>query len=350
MFRLFAITLFFASPVLAESYVSDAFGILPATAISPERSNWAGLRDSEASSLTQPEDVDAVLIFIGPKALVAGKDVGHAVSLSFDRHGNLVQDTEARFSMETNGILNTKVRDGIADALFSPNPTAGTFAGGASVGDIQSPRALYRVTADLESAALAFGETPVLRAESFTTLASSELADQYGNPVEDGVGTTMILSHETGQATLLSAPVREAKAEAVLLGRDIESDGSASIHIASVQGSGAFEYQGLTIGAPPELAVWEIEEIGAVGLRLGPFTTTSGHLLTDGSLVEVGIAAEDGTELQINGWLQDGYFETVVQRPAESKNLTVAFKTVVGSETRVVAIEPHAPKPIRGAE
>ena len=350
MFRSLFISVLLASPAAAESFVSDAFGILPETEMSSQRAAWAGLRDGTANSITAPEAPDAVLIFIGPKALTAGKDDGHATALAFDRHGNLVQGVEAAFTLETNQTLRAEMTDGIADVLFVPEPNAGTFAGGASIGSLQSPRALYRVTADMESVTPILSDVPRLQAEMFTTLSSAQLADQYGNPVEDGVGTALILFHYSGAATLISAPVREAQAEATILGRDIETGGSVTLRLGTTAASARFEVQRVDAAAAPGLQVWGKDDIGAIGVRLGPLATAEGYMVTDGSPVEIAVSAEGTDQVLARGWVQDGYFETFLRRPSADDTLTVTFKTAVGLETRKVTVGRGSPHDIRGAE
>ena len=350
MFRFITLFALIGSPALAESYVSDGFGIVPAEALSDERAAWAGLRDGDKADVIPAGAPASILLFIGPKALVAGKDDGHAVALAFDARGNLVQDEELQFSLESNGTLSSTVADGIADALFLPAPLAGTFAGGASIGPLQSPRALYRVTTDLESVAPEFEGALSIRAEMFAKLSSNALADQYGNAVEDGVGASILLAHETGETTFLFAPVREAKAEATILGRGLATGGLAELNLATSNASGAFDYLAAEAMTSPDLQVWDVAEISALGLRFGPVTTAAGHLLTDGAPVEVTLAGDGGSIVKTQGWLQDGYFETLVQRPSFGSTLTASFTTPLGSETRDIQINETAPRDVLGAE
>ena len=350
MFRLLTLFCCVASSASAETYVADAFGILPTTAVSEDRAAWAGLQNHDGPVLVEPDESDSVLVFVGPKALVAGQDRAHAVALSFDRHGNLVQNESAVFSIETGAQLSARVTDGIADVQFMPEPTAGDYASGATVGGVQSARAIYRVTADLSSVSPTPDGAPTLRAEMFTTLSSTALQDKFGNPVEDGIGTTLLLSHENGETSLLSAPVREAKAEAILLARDLEAEGTLLLNLASASGTGSFDFRPVEAQTSPRLQLWEVPEIDAIGVRLGPVMTTAGHLLTDGAAVEIILSDDAGTRVEASGWLQDGYFEAIVHRPSEAERLMVTFDTPIGSERRAVTISMSAPAKIRGPE
>ncbi|MDE9450234.1 hypothetical protein J3R80_07090 [Aliiroseovarius sp. Z3] len=349
MLRLAILLSVFAAPATAQDHVSDAFGILPAEALSTDRAAWAGLRDGGTFVMTKAGGAHGLLIFVGPKALVAGRDDGHAVALAFDAFGNLVQGARAGFSLEANGLIGADVRDGIADVLFWPEPVAGTFAAGVSIGDLQSPRALYLVTADLASVVPAIEPAANLEAETVSTFSSAELRDRYGNPVEDGTGTTLLLTHDDGSTTLLSAPVRETRAEATVLVRDVAAGGALDLTIATASASAEVGLDAFTGASQPDILVWSMDDIGAIGLRIGPLTTGSGYLLTDGALVEVAVTA-GGETVAALGWVQDGYFETILRRPSGVASLEVAFTTALGSEQRVVTVRDTAPATIRGAE
>lgn len=349
MLRLPILLSVLATPLAAENHVSDAFGILPADALSKDRAAWAGLRSGGAHFVTEAGKVDALLILVGPKALVAGRDDGHAVALAFDASGNLVQGERAFFSLETNRPIDAEMRDGIADVLFWPEPVAGTFAAGVSIGDLQSPRALYLVTADLASVVPAIELAANLEAESVSTLSSAELRDRYGNPVEDGTGTTLTLTHDDGSTTLLSAPVRDARSEATMLVRDIGAGGSLRLDLATADVSAEVGFEALTGASPTDVLVWAMDDIGAIGLRIGPVTTGAGFLLTDGSPVEVTVTS-GGDTVGTLGWLRDGYFEAVLRRPSGDASVEVAFTSALGSQTRGVEVLEAAPSSIRGVE
>lgn len=349
MLRLAILLSVLAAPLTAENHVTDAFGILPAEALSKDRAAWAGLRGGETPTSTEAGEAEAMLIFVGPKALVAGRDEGHAVTLAFDAFGNLVQGAQASFSLETNSTMGAEVRNGIAGVLFRPEPAAGTFSAGVSIGPLQTPRALYLVTADLASVVPAIEPPANLGPESVSTFSSTELRDRYGNPVEDGTGTTLLLSHKDGSTTVLAAPVREARAEAAMLVRDIGAGGSLRLDLATANVSAEVGFKSLTRESPADVLVWAMDDIGAIGLRIGPVTTGAGYLLTDGSPVEVTVTS-GGEAVGTRGWLRDGYFEAVLRRPSGEASVEVAFSSTLGSERRGVNVLDTAPLPIRGAE
>ncbi len=347
MFR-FAICFLLPSWAFADTFVTDAFGILPRAEISEARASWAGLQTGSVLNTIQPQSPDAVLLFIGAKSLVAGKEKGHAVALALDAHGNLVQEADAMFALETNDMQSTIINDGLADVIFFPAPITGTFTGGADVEGIQSARALYRVVADLESVQPTLGSSDPLKTENFTTLSSDELIDQFGNPVEDGVGTTLQLTHKDGATTLLSAPVRETRAEATLLVRDLKTGGQLSSVLGINSETASVDLEPLLSSGSIEVRLWKVEDLEAVAIRVGPVSTDAGHLLVDGSPVATTVVAGNETVSQ-NGWLLGGYFETVLPLSGSLISYEVTISTALGEQSSIVKLT-EMPTKIRGAE
>lgn len=351
MFRLILPLIFFPLQGLAGETVSDAFGILPEDALSPERAVWAGLRTGIAPSDVAPEETDAILVFVGPKALVAGKDEGHAVALVLDRHGNLAADgLPVDFVVGEVGMTDPSTRYGIGDVLFTPDPIAGTHAAGAHAGKRQSPRALFRVTADLGSATSSFVDVPPAPFESVTTLRTNDITDRFGNPVESGAVMPLLLRHEDGDYSSATAVVIDGRAEADVLVRNMESGGPVEVTLAgrSLQGT-ALDLKPIARANTTEVVVWQIPDLDALGLRIGPIMTGVGHMLTDGAPVSVTATTASGDKANAEGWVQDGYFETMLPLPAASESVEVAFETPIGPETRRVT-PTVPPLDVRGLE
>lgn len=349
MFRFLSSLILLASPLAAEPHVSDAFGILPEATLSEERAAWAGLRTGKENSITSAGETENLLIFIGPKALVAGRDEGHAVAIALDRHGNLVQNAPATFSLQNQGTVTMTVRNGIADRLFRPTPKAGTFSGGVTVSGVQSARALYRVTADLKTVAPELHPTEAIVPETFATFATKDLYDSYGNAVEDGTGTTLLFAHTDGSTSFLAAPVREQTGETLFLTRDVATGGPISLFLGPASGKTETDFLPIQEAYQADVKLRAIEGIGAMALRIGPVTTNAGHLLTDGA--SIAILLEAGTQqARIEGWLQDGYFQTVLRRFSDAENFDITYTTILGKNSQRVALEATEPKTIQGPE
>lgn len=346
MLRLLLPLIFLPVPVLAGETLSDAFGILPAEAISAERASWAGLRNGEEAAEIAPETVDSLLVFVGPKSLVAGKDEGHAVALVLDRHGNLAADGLAvDFTIGGTRMTDAATRDGIGHVLFFPDPVAGTHAAGARAGTRQSPRALFRVTADLGSATTAFLPLPPAQTESVATLRTEDIADRFGNPVEAGAAIPLLLRHTDGTHSAATAVVIGGRAGADLLIRNMEAGGTVEATLAgrSLQET-SVTLQPLTRPAATDAVLWQIPDLDALGLRIGPLMTGAGHMLTDGAPVRVTATTSSGDTATAEGWVKDGYFETTLPLSSTSESVEIAFETPLGAETRRSA---PGPAPLR---
>jgi hypothetical protein len=331
-----------AGPVVAaEPLVVDAFGLVPLAALSQDRAAWAGQRLVDGTEeVVAPEAPENVSIFVGPKSLVAGSDLGHAVALVLDRHGNLVEDGLAARFVLGGEPFDTTTRDGIADVLFRPSTTAATYVAGAEVAGRQSTRASFRVTADIAS----LGPVVVTQAsdatrETMLELTSGPLTDRYGNLAEDGTLSTILISGP-GEATMIAAQVRDARVRGELLLRDT-GGGRLNATIASrTDPSGAVTLAPLSHAGPVEVALWPLPEIGALGLRVGPIPTTDGHLLPDGAPLSVEVSAS-GAAHRVRGWVRDVVFEAVLPLDPATGLFTIVVETALGRQQSTVTPVPR---------
>ena len=346
MLRIVFLILLTSASAGAET-VSDAFGILPANALSEERAAWAGSRDGRETDLIDADEASAILLFIGPKSLVAGKDDGHAVVLAFDQHGNLARKSDVEFRL-SDITRSAPLADGLADVLFMPEPTAGTFTGGARIGDLQSARALYRVVADIASVQPSLIETDTLVSENYSVLSTENLIDQYGNPVEDGVGARLLLKHADGTTSQLSPTIREARAEATFLVRDISSGGALEASLGINSEVSPLDYEQIWLEEPIGMRLWLDKSLNATAFRIGPIGTSEGHLLNDGVPVTLTISTE-GASLHETGWVQDGYYASTTPLPPTFEQAKLKLSTPFGNVTQTVSLS-DAPEKIRGAE
>ncbi len=351
MLRLIIFLTLLPVPAVAASTVSDAFGILPADALTRERAAWAGLRTGERSGSVLPNSPESLFVFVGPKSLGAGKDEGHAVALALDRHGNLVADgLTVTFRLGNAEEDGKRTRNGISSVEFTPAPKAQTYAAGARIGDRQSPRALFRVTADLESARPELAQLPEADIETVVTVMTQDIADRFGNRVEDGVSLSMIIDHDDGTHSLTTPIVTDGRAKSDLLIRGMTSGGQIRTALAgNTAPASPLIVKSLERETATDVVLWSVPELDALGMRVGPILTGSGHLLTDGSPVVVEVTTRAGTSARSEGWARDGVFETLLPISADLGPFDLAIETPLGLETR--RVEPsEAPQPIRGAE
>lgn len=348
--RSLLLVLLMMSPAHAAETVSDAFGIVPTAALSEKRAAWSGLKSGETSVRTEPEGAEAVLLFVGPKSLVAGREDGHAAALVLDRHGNLAgDDMPVEFALGDELRADGRTRNGIADVAFRPAPVAGTYSAGASVAGQQSTRVFFDVTADIEGVRPGLNSATA-RAETLATITTGALADSYGNVVEDGIALPLVIQHDDGRFSLATALTKQGEARFDLLARGIGMGGTMQ---TSVAGNGSprasYDLDRLYRIGDMQVLAWPVTDLNALGLRIGPIMTDAGHLLTDGALVRVTIAGSSGQLAEADGWLRDGYYETVLALDPSDRQFDVTVTTVLGRVSQNVELT-DAPARLQGAE
>ena len=298
-FLLFLLTL--AVPATAEPLVPDAFGLAPPGDV---RAAWAGVRGTARVS---PGEVDRVLIVVGPKSLVAGKDRVHAVAIVLDADGNAVAD-ETRATLRIGEArVATGTRAGLADHLYQPDPDARALLFGAASGRRQSTRAMVRVTADMGSVQPALAPVPkTIPHEAFFDVATGPLADRFGNAAEDGTAVSVRLGHGRDGYSFATATVTGGTASARFLSRDIAGPFAvaASLGASAATADGAVAPR--AAAGPPDATVEPLPSIGAIRVAVGPFLTTDGFALGDGAEVSVEAVTTDGSRYVQSGWTRDG--------------------------------------------
>lgn len=341
-------------PLAAQDLTTDAFGILPTSALA-DRQDWAGLRTmSGGRTETQPAEApDAAILFVGPKSIVAGKEPGHAVALGLDRHGNMVDGAKTEFVLGYGDVVRVETRLGIADWLFTPPPVAAFHLAGADISGVQSSRADYQVTADLATVAPGFDPGPDgMMPDTFAVIATTPLADTYGNEVDDGVGLQLVLTDAQNRATFLPSVVRDGVSRSTLLSRAIGGAVTGSLALGGVTADGLrFAIAPRTLADPGEVLIWSEAAIAAINLRVGPLATTSGFLVPDGTEATVEVTPSGGASMTAQGWVLDGYLSFLLPLDPTAPEFEVTLSLGENRVTRVVQVAPPpANSEIRGAE
>lgn len=301
-----------SAPALADPLVSDAFGLFDPATTRPERLDWAGW--TSRAGLVPPQAPDSVIIFAGPKSLVAGKDHGHVVGIAIDRHGNLVADGSPARVTVAGKVTTTRTRGGIADLLVPPQTRADTLFVGVEVGQRQSPKAMLGITADIASLRPVLdGPLPPAGPDTELVLTSTPLADRFGNPAPDGTGLTAILTHADGSHSLAHGLVLQNRATARLITRDIPGRAMATLTLGQ-QHSAPLP---LLVDQPratarPKVDLTALPDIDAIRLRLGPFLTADGYALSDGAQVSVMADLRQGETYTETAWVIDGAVELLL--------------------------------------
>lgn len=354
MFRLFFALVLSAQAAAAQDFTSDAFGIVPTSDLG-DRANWAGVRQSSQGDETVQDagPADAVILFVGPKSIVAGDEPGHAVAIGLDVHGNMVSGAQAEMQLGYGPLVIAETVDGIADVLFTPPPIAGAFWAGTKIDGVQSARADYRVTADLATVVPLFTTSEVgLLSETFGQIETAPLTDAYGNSVDDGVGVSFVFTDDTGATTVLPSVVRDGAASSVVLARDMRGANAGRVALAGAEAGGVtVAIEDVIIEDAGRFVIWAEPAIDAVRIRLGPLATANGYIVPDGTAALVDVVAADGTRRMAQGWVLDGYVTFGLLLSPHMAPFDVSL-TVAGTQIdrRVDLSQPPENLTIRGAE
>ena len=321
----------FASSTKAQEFRTDAFGVAPVLAQETRRSFWADTSQT-------PSEVQDILLFVGQKSLVAGRDIGHAVTILIDQFGNLVADgTGAEIIL--NGEKNdVKTSDGIASITFLPGTVAGNFDAGVVSDDMQSARATYRVTADLSGITPQIvPQTTKARPENFVDFSTDVLTDQNGNIAPSGVGAQMVLNHSDGSFSVLSSTVLNGRAQGSFLIRDVPDGGQVTAEITgNTSEVSDVLLEELTLASASRVILRDVSEIRATGVEIGPVTTSAGHYLNDGANISVTLTGHSGKSVTRKGWVRDGSFETILTIDPSDLPFTARVQTMLGEELSII--------------
>ena len=331
--RLLALILTLSStPAWSGGFVADAFGLYSAADTRDGRELWAGTQrptsEGRSASRRMPEGPDRILVFAGPKSLVAGSDDGHVVTVLLDRHGNLVADgtpVEMRIAEETASL---RTLGGIADRLFQPPPSARELLIGATSGQRQSARAMVRVVADIGSVTPQLASLPgSFPYEAFMAIPTRHLKDRFGNEVTDGTAVSILLDHKDGSYSLATAAAARGQAEATFLSRDIWGQAAtAALLGGNESGQGSVVIEMPRPMAEPGVALEPLPAIAALRFTVGPFLTGAGHVLGDGAAIRFEVSEHDGPVHEALDWTRDGYASAIVPiaRPDMVEKLVIA--------------------------
>lgn len=324
------------------SYVSDAFGLMPVSAMQETpRMKWSGAREVIAAhgadirrEVETAAQTDTLLLFVGPKSPVAGKDDVHAVAVALDTFGNLVSnETGVAFAFSSGRRFVTDTRFGVANEVFLPTPRTGSVHAGATSDARQSARGTFRVVPDLASMDVQLVPPGrVFPREAFAEIETDVLQDQFGNPVGDGVNVQLLGSMIDGGYTLANGSTVAESAKLRLLTRAMGPQGQFQATLTNQRSAAiTLETAKLSTSQAPDVWAQALAPIGALQLSIGPFLSDTGFMLHDGTPVRVSVRFRGNRRVTLNGWLRDGYFEALV--PGGSTSLPADFE--IHTETGV---------------
>ncbi len=338
------ITIISTDIVAAEPILTDAFGIYMPSIEQAERSTWAGYSESLSDrepqgKTTRPGAAQDVLFYLGPKNLIAGGHKGQAMTLVLDAVGNLVADGANVKTTTGQTTADAQTKSGIASVFYLPGTLAGQFHAGASVGAQQSNRAEFQVVPDLAGVVPVWGKKPVSLAlfEDYADLNTAPLSDQFGNEILEGAGGQVQLDHGNGLTTLLPFVTAQGVGQARLLTRDIPGGGQINLSFER-RTSPILSFE---IDSPEPAGLLQIRamtdaETASTRLKLGPFLTTEGHALNDGSTVQVKVTTSLGKVLHESGWILNGLLEVTLLVDSQAFPLTIEATSPLGTSSYVL--------------
>lgn len=337
------ILIFLGGPARCNGYLIDAFGIVPVEKRSESRTSWSGLSLSNEIQTIRPSGKpDSLLIFVGPKSIVVGREKGQAVALVLDSANNLVTGGElVDFNFGPGDHQSTPVKNGIADALFSPGVRSGIVHVNASLKNLQSARATVRVMSDFKTTNLTVPIVPgEPKYESIARISTDLLTDHFGNIVEDGVSTRMLIRHSDDQITILSSVVKDGRAQAQFLTRDIPQSGRIRLAFGNSYSESSLLYiTPLDFGGPTKVSVESLGSLRAIRIKVGPVLTDAGHHLSDGAAISVVATNAFARSTSTGGWLSDGLFETTLSLDPESGPFIFNVTTFFGQQTAIADVD-----------
>ncbi|XKF16037.1 hypothetical protein LL947_02430 [Halomonas sp. BLK-85] len=336
-----------ASNAGSPHYISDAFGLVPYDNYAASyRSNWSGHvsvfnegrldtlagQTQESDHYNQPAEPDpeTLLVFVGPKSARAGVENVHASVIGLDRWGNLIPDgTITRIDPGFDEAVETTSQRGVSDRIFTPPTRTGTYRAGISVANRQAAHASYKVVTDLDSIELELApQASPIEQETATTLTTRPIQDAYGNPVEEGIAVALTIDHDTGSVSRLNALTSQSVAAHELIARGLPDGLKATLSLGSTRSaSSELDYRPLMIRQVPELGWTYLPAIEAMEIHVGPFMTDAGFLLNDGSPVSLLLTFTDGSQKEASGWLEKGYFRTLITAKPDKLPAEVTLTT-----------------------
>lgn len=335
----------------AQVFVADAFGLYMPGSKTGDRAQWSGVLTEIGAGFVRQTDVapgpaETVIYILGPKRLIAGKDKGNGVAIVLDTLGNTVRDgEEVRFRVSALDQV-ARTNSGIASFLFMPPVQAGQYFSGAATANRQSTRAEIMVISDIGSITPAMVPRPKspFTPESLYQIQAGDLADRFGNRIEDGIAMNFGIHLDDDSFALAGTVTQQGLATADLLTRDIAGHGQVTANLAARKTVPQDIAIATPVGlGPAEITLVPLPDINASRLRIGPFRMQDGYVLNDGSAITVAATDADGTSTRIQGWLLNGYFETLLPAGSHAGPVSLEVTTSLGIQHKTLMPAKTAP-------
>lgn len=342
-----------AYPALAQTgipeWTEDAFGLFSDAGPQDDRHEWSGLQAQVTRGLRSETNVEAdpayrVLIFTGPKSLVAGEEEGQVAAIALDRKGNLAGSGDtARITIASETRAATIVH-GLADHRFTSPVKSAYYASGVTVGPAQSNRAMFRVNSDVASMTPRLRDRdPTLTPETMERLTTDTMTDRFGNSIEDGVALPLRLDQANG-FSLLTATTAKGSADANVLIRGIYGSAIATASLGGKRSAALpLDVRAIEGELSPVVRLTAMDEIAAMQAVFGPLVTDMGFVVSDGTEISLDFE-HDGRAYQLSGWARDGFLSISLPLPTAALPLNILLQSSLGLQ-RVTLSARHLAEP-----
>jgi len=275
------------------------------------------------------EAVDPVVPLVGPRTIIAdGEDATMTVVTPIDQFGNPVADgTEVVFDvLRPSGRRNSvllPVEQSIAAIIIESTTETGRMTISATSGQAEGPSnvvdqvagtpAPFTVEADLRN--------PLADGFTLHTVQTSELRDQFGNLLPDGVAAVFIVQDARGES-LVHASVQGGIARAAI--EAPEHAGELTL-LARVSGTQSPPATLVFVDAVESLTASMSTSGGRANLTIGPVLTARGGYVPDGTTALISDPVSGATIASVA--LRGGLGQLELDAPAGALDVEVLGMT-----------------------
>ena len=154
---------------------------------------------------------------------------------------------------------------------------------------------------------------------------------RHEDVLEDGVFAQGRIQHRNGSYTLLGLQSLNGRFRGRLLTRDIAGQGRLSLDFHDQSSAPVpFDIINEISLFEPTIELISQQNSESLKLKVGPFATTSGYTLNDGTSVKITIAPRQGEALVVHGWIKAGRFEKLIPLDADSGPFAILVESPLG--------------------
>lgn len=330
-------------PSWADAYVTDAFGLFPATETG-ERTEWSGVRTHFEGGLfagqtTHPAGPATQLeVVFGEKSIITETGTAQFAILAKDAFGNLAAEGTQIIASAHDGAISAYTTHGIASRPVAGDGEIGTHYAWANLAapgaQVQSARFEYRIVSDLST--LTFALSPA--EANLPVDATHRLTAQpvTGQSHDTSLATTTILAHDDGASSVVPGLWTGHLHEARVLTRDLTGTFLATLHLPfQISDDVTFAVEDTRLVPNVLIRAEQHVATGTTAIEIGPLATDTGHFVPEGTTVQTTLRDGTGTTFETTSWTMDGNLTITV--PTLALPTTVTIDTAYGQAELQIA-------------